>query len=175
MLGMIREAVGAASRVFDRWQEHRKLRQDAEALHRLLQLECRRNLALLGALRPDDDSQDDPAYRHVAKQLEVDILEQLFLPGKASLTMLERLEKATEDPAQDEDPPDQTDPTGLLMRLYVRIVTVQKLADMPVEGDALRRIRFRTRLDNIRARSLAILRTLESQEPRTSKRRRLKA
>jgi hypothetical protein len=186
MLDAIKMMMGAASDLYERWREMQGLRKDAEALRRLMLLECRRNLALLEALKLDGDAaQDDPALKHVAQELEVKVLEQLFLPGKGAAKMLAELEAVDREllEASDHDEleagqPERegADSMSLLMRLYVRCVAVQKLARLPAEGEALRAIRFRTRLANIRRWNRSLVPALDPDarhKRRTRERRRL--
>jgi hypothetical protein len=156
-MGTVNEALDVANSLFDRWRDYRAVRQEASALIRLLYLECRRNLALLDALKLDG-AQDDADYVEVAHALETAILEQVFLVGEKQTKVLEHLRKKPEG-AEDEDAHDAPD---ALMRLYVRVTALQKIASLSAKGHALRSINYRKRLENVKKRLLDIVPDLET-------------
>ncbi len=149
--------------LYERYRQWQGARDDAEALEKLLCLELRRNLALLDALRLDDAPQDSAAFLEAAKLLETEVIEQVFLPGKGSLSLRERLdEQERERDTEQDDDGDSVPMTNHLMRLYVRIVAIQKVAALPQDAQGLRKIRYGTRLCNIRDRSARALEWIES-------------
>ncbi len=149
--------------LYERYLQWQGARDDAEALEKLLCLELRRNLALLDALRLDDAPQDSAAFLETAKLLETEVLEQVFLPGKGSLRLRQRLDERELENEQDDDG-DSVPMTNFLMRLYVRIIAIQKVAALPQDAQGLRKIRYGTRLCNIRERSANALEWIESEE-----------
>ncbi len=153
----VKDVLGIAGGLFDRWQQYREAREDAAALVRLLYIECRRNLALLDALNLDG-SQDDPDYVNVAQGLETAILEQVFMTGEKQTKALDKIRQQTAS-SSEEIPVNTTD---ALMRLYVKITTVQKISRLDADGKALKAIHYRTRLKNVKQQLLQIIPELES-------------
>ncbi|HEV8246823.1 MAG TPA: hypothetical protein VGP93_13690 [Polyangiaceae bacterium] len=155
---VVASVVGGLYERFRQWQD---ARDDAEALEKLVCLELRRNLALLDALRLEDAPQDSAAFLEAAKLLESEVLEQVFLPGKGSSRLRERLDRRAADSDPDDDG-DSVPVTNYLMRLYVRIVAIQKIAALSQEAQGLRKIRYGTRLCNIQSRAAQSLTWIES-------------
>ena len=142
------DLLSTATGLFDRWRQYLSLRSDAEALVRLVAIECRRNLALLNALRLSElAEQSDPDFLTVAELLETEALEALFAIGpkeaKAREILAQRIDTTLVD-----DEPDEDLPSELLLRIYVRITAMQKLLRLSRLGNGLRDIRWRTRLRN---------------------------
>ncbi len=150
--------------LYERYRQWVDARNDAEALTKLVCLELRRNLALLDALRIDDAPEDSAAFLEASKLLETEVLEQIFLPGKGSARLRERLDGSNEeDDADDEaDDGDSVPMTNHLMRLYVRIIAIQKLAAIPQDAPGLRKIQYGRRLRHIRARAAEALERIEA-------------
>jgi hypothetical protein len=163
---MVIEAAKAVASVmgglYERYRQWVDAREDAEALEKLLCLELRRNLALLDALRLDDAPQDSSAFLEAAKLLETEVIEQIFLPGKGSARLRERLDEREAEGEQDDDG-DSVPVTNYLMRLYVRIIAIQKIAALPQDAQGLRKIRYATRLCTIRDRSARSLEWIEKE------------
>ncbi len=140
--------VTSASSLFDRFRGYLSLRSDAEALVRLVAIECRRNLALLSALRLDSlEEQNDPDFLAVADLLETEALESLFAIGPKESKARELLaQRANEIPPNGAE---EALPAELLLRIYVRMTAMQKLRRLSRAGQGLREIRWRTRLANV--------------------------
>jgi len=149
--------------LYERYRQWIDARNDAEALTKLVCLELRRNLALLDALRIDDAPEDSEAFLEASKLLETEVLEQIFLPGKGSAKLRESLDGQDKDDDEDDDG-DSVPMTNHLMRLYVRIIAVQKLAALPQGAQGLRKIRYGQRLRHIRARAAEALQRIEPEE-----------
>jgi hypothetical protein len=154
--------VSVVGGLYERYQQWVDARQDAEALTRLLCLELRRNLALLDALRLDDAPEDSPAFLEACRLLETEVLEQIFLPGKGSARLRGRLDEVSDDEQSEDD--DSVPLTNHLMRLYVRVIAVQKLSALPQNAEGLRKIRYGERLRRIRSRSAQALIRIESDD-----------
>lgn len=147
---ILQESLSGALSLFERWGQYLNLKADAQALIRLNAVECRRNLALLNALRlKDTSSQMDPDFLQVVRLLETAALESLFAIGpresKAHALLSKRVEAGSDDAQND----DADLPNELLLRIYVRITAMQKLAGLVRTGEGLRDIRWRTRLLNL--------------------------
>lgn len=153
---------GLVGSLWGRWQEYQKLRGNEEALQHLLMLECRRNLALIGAVRLDADTPNDtPAYRLIAAEFESAVLEQLFLPEKASRNTLDVLRGLSLGKNAEEPDARELAASNLAMSVYVRMTALQKLARLPTETEGLRAIRYRQRLEHLRDDLLSIVQALE--------------
>lgn len=136
----------------DRWVRYLSLKDDAQALMRLNAIEIRRNLALLNALRLDDKTdQSDPDYVQIVRVLETGALESLFAIGPKEAKAREMLSQRADVKGEgDKGEKDDADlPAELLLRIYVRVTAMQKLASIVAAGGALRDIRWRTRLKNL--------------------------
>jgi hypothetical protein len=155
--------VSVVGGLYERYRQWVDARNDADALTKLVCLELRRNLALLDALRIDDDPEDSEAFLEASKLLETELLEQIFLPGKGSARLRERLDEPQKDDDEPEDDADSVPMTNHLMRLYVRIIAVQKLAVLPQGARGLRKIRYGQRLRHIRARTAEALERIEAE------------
>jgi hypothetical protein len=149
--------------LYERYRQWVDARNDAEALTRLVCLELRRNLALLDALRIDDAPEDSAAFLEATKLLETELLEQIFLPGKGSARLRERLDEPKDGEDEAEDDGDSVPMTNHLMRLYVRIIAIQKLAALPQDAEGLRKIQYGRRLRHIRARAAEALERIEAE------------
>jgi len=148
-MAVMQESLTGALSLLDRWAQYLNLKADAQALIRLNAIECRRNLALLNALRLEDTStQTDPDFLQIAKLLETEALESLYAIGpkenKARVLLSQRVDPKNGDSQDDADLPGE-----LLLRIYVRITAMQKLVGLVRAGDGLRDIRWRTRLKNL--------------------------
>jgi len=148
--------------LYDRYRQWVDARNDVEALTGLVCLELRRNLALLDALRIDDAPEDSAAFLQATQLIETEVLEQIFLPGKGSARLRERLDAPSAKDRDAEDDDDSVPMTNHLMRLYVRIIAVQKLSALPQDAQGLRRIRYGQRLRHIRARAAEALERIEA-------------
>lgn len=140
--------ISTAGSLFERWRQYLALRGDAEALVRLVAIECRRNLAVLSALRLDSAEQSDPDLLAVAAVLESEALESLFAVGPKENKARKILAQPAA-PSKVADDADEDLPGELLLRIYVRLTAMQKLLRLPRVGAALREIRWRTRLSNV--------------------------
>ncbi|HVJ17733.1 MAG TPA: hypothetical protein VM686_20065 [Polyangiaceae bacterium] len=149
--------------LYERYRQWTDARNDAEALTKLVCLELRRNLALLDALRIDDAPEDSAAFLEASKLLETEVLEQIFLPGKGSARLRERLDEPQDDNDDEADDGDAVPMTNHLMRLYVRIIAIQKLSALPQDAPGLRKIQYGRRLRHIRARASEALQRIESE------------
>lgn len=135
------------------------------AVERSLYLECRRNLALLSALNFDLSGEEE---RHdllkAAAHLESDILEQIFFDGvKFNILLNRRVEIKFEDEDESEDYQDVKTVGNLLVVLYGRITSLQKISSIGLANKAIRKIRIGQRLRNIRSALLEVVGQIDRQ------------
>ncbi|MCH2107762.1 MAG: hypothetical protein MK135_00405 [Polyangiaceae bacterium] len=183
---MINQAIdlarGVGKGLIERWRDQESLRADAHSLLHLLQLECRTNLALLDALDPQGE-QVSEAYLYLASALSLEVVEQLFLPGKGSQQLLKDLERKppTDDAALrdlsfesggEHEQQESVPSTGALMSYYVKASAMKKLCQLQPSAPGLKSLRYRTRLVNLRRLLIQIVRQLELEIKRESRERR---
>lgn len=163
MIDTAKAVASVVGGLYERYRQWVDARNDAEALTKLVCLELRRNLALLDALRLDDAAEDSEAFLEATKLLETELLEQIFLPGKGAARLRERLDAPRDQDGDEDEDGDSVPMTNHLMRLYVRIVAIQKLAALPQDAEGLRKIRYGRRLRHIRARAAEALERIEAE------------
>lgn len=169
---MLQFIANTSFQFYDRIRQSRQEDLDHEAIRRLLYVEARQNLALLGTLKLDDSvPQQDLALRKAALLLSSQGLEGVVAAGGTAAKAFEKLQSVTVSDEGEEDPEVNSPITDTMSRLLVRLVNVRQLAAIYEELDAqdgaspagLRNIRFRTRLRNIRRSFVEIVETLASQ------------
>lgn len=162
---MWENAYSIASGLFDRWKRAREVGDFREASIRLLAIEIRRNLAVLDALR-SDAAQDDPDYRALAALLDTSVTEQILMAESVSVKVMQKLGKLELPDEANHEKGNAEIAADVLTRVYVRIATVQALARVEPRGEALRAIRYRERLHNIRCSLVALLEALDPPDER---------
>ena len=106
-------------------------------------------------------AQDDPDYRALAALLDTSVTEQILMAESVSVKVMQKLGKL-ELPDEAEHEKGSAEIAGdVLTRVYVRIATVQALARVEPRGEALRAIRYRERLHNIRWSLVTLLQALD--------------
>lgn len=163
--------------VIEKITEWRRLRHDVKTQMRLFYLECQRNLALLDAVNLENGTKKkkidtaDQDYLDIAQCLETEILEMTFLTGEKNNRFFRKLclEVNDLDDVEEEEESDKSSNKNetIITRavyLYIRIHTLKKLARIPNSGKALKKIRFRTRLKNIRGTYIFLVNQLNKYE-----------
>ena len=155
--------------ILDRIVKWRRLKNDLHTTLRLLYLECRRNLELLGIVeldKTDGIPTSDEDFRTIILCLETEILEMVFLEGEKNRKMYELLRRKLKINELDDEEEKGNGPVRkvsviyAIVFLYVKIHTLKKIALMEKKGKALRKIYFRARLRNIKENMLNILEVL---------------
>lgn len=152
--------------VFDRIREAHLFRLRKSALRRWIRIEAETNIRMLDSFKLYDNRprSDCEAYRVAAKALTYESLAVLLAVENVGATLITEMGRI-EVSDQDEDDPPQVPSTVSpapaqrclsddISKLYVKMVNVQRLADLydlpAFPYDGARAVRFRVRLQNIR-------------------------
>ncbi|MBN2533134.1 MAG: hypothetical protein JXB88_09585 [Spirochaetales bacterium] len=159
--------------MYDRLNTWKQFRKDIDTKLRLFYLECRQNLELLSILNlePGNDEihYDDQDYNTIIEQLTTVILEMIFLEGKKN-KFYEVLRKVIDTEEDEEDTMDENisrKKKSLIQAcvyLYVKITTLKKIAKIEKKGKALKKIYFRTRVNNIQNNLVNIVKALNQHK-----------
>ena len=158
--------------VIDRAMRWHQSNLDAKAKTRLLYLECKRNLALLSCVDLSDKSSSkasDDDYLEIAKQLDKDVLEMIFIDGEEGTKFFKYLKTINEKFWFEKEIDSDADEKELnlantAMQVYLRISVIQKIAKMNKKGEAMKKIFYRTRLRNIQTALLQIVKSLHEKD-----------
>ena len=146
--------------VFDRLARWKGLKNEIHTKLRLLYLECRRNLELLQIVElenTDGIHTDDEDYKSVVRALGTEVLEMIFLDGRANNRLYESLRhgfRFREIAEHENHAVSSNDRHVSLIQavvyLYVKIDTLKKILTIEKKGNALKKVYLRARISNIK-------------------------
>jgi hypothetical protein len=152
---------GAASGLLQRFVLNKELGLAADEMLRLLFLECRANLAILEVVDMEQRQadEDQEPLSGAAAILETEILERCLLAGKSNREIFRKIRKVdSQDPlAEDETPAGGSAVASRLLNLYTAVSALQRISSGKVKAGAIRKIRYKNLLRNVRASLLAVL------------------
>ncbi len=110
---------------------------------------------------PDEDQEP---LSNAAAILETEILERCLLAGKANRELYKRIKRIdSEDPLrEDETPVGGGSIASRLLNLYTAVSALQRISAGCVKPGALRKLRYKQLLRNVRASLLSLLPRLHS-------------
>ncbi len=164
---------------WDRFRQWRELRRNVHAVVRLLYLEALKNYELLKCIKlePGKVRQDDADYFAVIEQLDTSIMEFIFLEGEKSSKIVDILankSRIVREKGEDEDGEEDIKLIHVVIFVYLKIDVLKKLAAMATDTGggppraskerALKAVRYKTRLANVKSNLAEIIETLEKQK-----------
>ena len=170
--GLVRGQLGLNPvEIWEYFRQRRIIRRNLGAVLRMLYLECLSNIELLKALDGGRRARDE-AYFAIIDQLETKSIEYLFLEGETNTRVFRSLSRQSEIVYEEGDLlrghrlASEIRLIHVLVFLQVKISFLRKFAairrDAAREGGALRKVRLRVRLENIRSNLEAVVKVLES-------------
>lgn len=171
---MVEKYLSPLTNMYDRLSTWKQFRKDVDTKLRLFYLECRQNLELINILdlNPENDEihTSDQDFKTIIGQLNTEVLEMVFLEGKKNNKFYEVLRKVIDTEEEEEDQKNEKKnkkEKSLIQAcvyLYVKIATLKKIVQIERKGKALKKIYFRSRLNNIQNNFLNIVKALSQHK-----------
>lgn len=162
-------AAPALSKAFHAWTIQLQLSGSAEAVLRMLYLECRYNLAVLEALNFDHSAtRGEHAFRAAAQHLQTVVMANIFSTAGESKKALSILKQEVELQLADGDAKGTSrikhvSILSACVFVHVRVQALNSISNFARRevGRGVRQIRFKTRLLNVQAAIAQIANALE--------------
>lgn len=158
--------------LWEYFRQRRLVRRNLRAVLRLLYLECLSNVELLKSLA--DGRQKDEEYFALIDQLDTNAVEFLFLEGESNTAVFRVLSRSTDivyeqgDLVSGHRVHKDIHLIHVIIFIYVKIQFLRKYAAMrragARAGHSLKKVRVRTRLENVRANCDAVVKVLEADK-----------
>jgi hypothetical protein len=151
--------------LFGRASDKRERKQQARALSNLLRLELDFNTALIDTLRMEGAGQWTAGGAAVARSLQADVLNMVFLPEEAN-RMLRHSLAGLPMPAPADEGEAEAVVGDALRSLWVRVRAVQALGNLGTLPDGMKDIRLLQRLRNLRDTMRLVVGAMKADEAR---------
>jgi len=159
--------------LIDRIQKIKNLEKNSESIALLTLLECRVNLELIESIKISTNNSvlnDDADILEVIDKINISYLELLILSTKENRFFFKitknQLKKYSVTSEKINKLLVNETAFQLICNLYVKINALKELISIKPEGKALKQLRFKTRLNNIKYRLVALIINLQESKLR---------
>ena len=155
--------LSSAFSIVDTIERYNETINKGNLIYMLLYLECQTNIRYIDCLNLNNCPQDDPDVKSMINLLEWEALATFFANESAVKTLPRKMMKTLQFKSEFEE-------NNLIVLCYVKIKTLKAIVNLEKGGEALKNLRFATRLRNLRNALLNLSEVLrESPELRSYK------